>query len=848
MKLISHFYKNKKNQDTLHKELRHRFDRFRKLLEYNNHILYIIGDLEEKAQGDFLFDLAFIRHHLEDLYQSIRETISMMVDIGGDQYQELQTQVLDIESSINSLLPGGNTISEDDYVLDFEFIDKTRSASIGNKNAQLGEMLSLGINVPKGYAISAWSYQNILDVNYLQEKISKFITTLDVKNHQDLVTVSEKIQDLIQKAEIPQVIQDEIVAAYGRLKNKSQQGDLVAVRSSAIGEDSIFSFAGQYSSFLNVPEKDLIKRYRDILASKFTPNAIYYLLSHTLDEAQLGMSVGVTEMVHSKASGVIYTRDPLNRDNSTINIHSSFGLGSFVVEGIVTPDLIRVDRSTKKVFQKQIQKKEKQLVLLDSGGTEEQDIPEELQGEASIDDSTAIKLAEIALKLEEHYSTPLDLEWALNRENNEIYILQARPLRSVYSTPSEGKTDLSKYETLLRSGTTVCPGSSGGKVRLIHSLRDLDKVEKGDIVVAHHPSPTLVKIIEKASVVLTEIGSGASHFAALARENRIPTIAGMKGVFDVLNDGEMITVDASDCVIFKGIQQEYIEASMVDFDLFTDTPIFDLLRKLLKKIASLNLVNPSDPAFKIENCQTYHDIIRFTHQRGIEEIFLHAQKAGSLGSGNGLIKSKMPLPVRLLNLDKRPGLFFRNVYNETKLPSLPLDCFWHGILKEGWPTNLPDSNKFVAVSATTGGNQRAAQFTENSFAVVATNYMLISLRLGFHFTSVEAMISDDETQNFIRVHYKGGGAAADRRLRRIRLLEELLERMGFEHSVKSDFINSSISNMSKENAEEILLQLGRLTMMTKQLDMALSNDRVAHWYTEDFAKRIGLVSHEAFPS
>jgi len=846
MDILEKFFHNQRKSE-LHEELRKRFDLFRELLVYNNKVLHIIGDLEEKGQGDFLFDLVYIHQNLEELVFSIKKTIEIMIAVGGDKYNKLYSNFQEIENQILSFLPGGKRKEPDLYVRIIEDSKLTHNLSIGNKNAQLGEMHSLGLPVPRGFAITAWAYNQVISRNKLQNRISRLLESLDIRNHDDLLQASKKIRTMIRSSHIPNDIINAVMKEYDRFENISSSGEYIAMRSSAIGEDSLFTFAGQYSSFLNVAKDEILKKYLDILASKFTANAIYYFLSHSMEEAELAMSVGCMEMVDAQASGVVYSRDPLDISNDLISIHSVFGLGPYLVEGIITPDVFYVNRNSLKVVKKTINRKDKELILGQEKGTINNEVENSRQKTPSISEEVAVELAKMAIELEDHYHQPQDIEWALDRNSGKIVLLQSRLLHAVPIKNASKEIDSSKYKVLISNGLTVCPGSGGGPITRIDSTSDIQKVQKGDVVITHFPSPRLIEVLEKASAIVTELGSGASHFAALARENRVPTLVGVGEILSKLEDGHLVTVDAGLGKVFDGYHKNYIKATKPDYALFDDTPIFKILRKIMNYIAPLNLVNPTDPEFRISNCKTIHDITRFTHQRGIEEIFNHAKLLGSLGAADGLLKSSIPIPVKILNLDRKPS-YWKTSVSEKTIPSDHLQNFWNGILEEGWPELHPDPQRFTAVSASTGGNQRAAQFTENSFAVIFDEYMLISLRLGFHFTSVEAFIGDDPENNYIRVHYKGGGAAPDRRQRRISLLETLLSRMGFVNSVRSDFINSSLENVDKKRSSKILYQLGRLTMLTKQLDMALSNDRVASWYTEDYARRIGLEYKKAFPS
>ena len=826
--------------------LRMRFDLFRALLDQNNKVLQILGDMEEKAQGEFLFDLTYIRTSLEELNTAVQKTIELMITLGGPDYEVLKERAHLIEEQISALLPGSKPLAPAPATLPFSRIDSQSAFLVGSKTAQLGEMKKLGLNVPHGFAITAWAYRHFLDHNQLQGYIDNTLNGLNIRQHADLVAACSQIRQKFANSQLPDSLADEILEAHQNLLSKRGEGH-VALRSSAIGEDAIFSFAGQYTSYLNVSPDALLDRYRDILASKFTPQALFYLMSHSIDEQDMAMSVGCTEMVDPVVSGVMYSRDPIDPEAETVLVHAIYGLGSYLVGGEITPDVYKLRRDRSEIFESVISDKPRRLVLNPMGGVVDEEVPEAERNVPCMRQRTLIKLVDIAVRLEDHYGRPQDIEWAVDQRTGRIMVLQARPLRMICDLPVADSVDVSSLTPLFEGGTTVCPGAGGGGVAFVRTADDVVEIPHGAVVVSPNPFPTLVEALEKASALITEVGGSASHLASLAREKRVPTLVGLDGVMDVFEAGQVVTVDATHGIVYEGLQEELIRERRPEYDLFEDTAIFDLLRRLLEVIAPLNLVSPTEPDFRPDRCMTFHDITRFAHQRGIEEVFRLARVIGQKREAGAMLKTVLPLPVHVLDLDSVGADGSQPWSSEKKIPEGPFKAFWEGMLEEGWPGHLPNPNKFIPVSASHGGNLHSTQFTENSFAVIGNEYALVSLRLGFHFTSVEAMGCDEPEKNFVRLHYKGGGAAVDRRQRRIRLLANLLSRMGFEHIVKSDFIDSTMTFRSRQDILDTLHMLGRLTLMTKQLDMALSNDRVTNWYMEDFAQRLGLRHERVFP-
>jgi len=407
-----------------------------------------------------------------------------------------------------------------------------------------------------------------------------------------------------------------------------------------------------------------------------------------------------------------------------------------------------------------------------------------------------------------------------------------------------GEPDVSGLEVLRSEGTTVCCGAGVGPVSRVAGAGDLGRVPDGAVVVSPRPFPALVTVMGKVSAIVTEVGGVASHMATLAREYRVPTLAGIERATEI-PEGDRVTVDATGGCIYAGEHPELAEARRLEHELFEDTAIFELLERVLGKVVPLNLLHPGAPEFRPEGCRTLHDITRFAHQKAMEEMFSGAMEAGRRRGFGLRLQTTIPLEVRLIDMDgpaaKQDG---RRRVAVDALRSAPLKALWKGVEEEGWPAHARPVNLsgFVSVVTTQMGTGSRRDFAETSFALLSTQYMLLSLHLGYHFTTFESMCTPEPSKNYIRMQFKGGGASADRRLRRIGLMMDLLSRMGFEHASRGDFLDTSISYLDEATIADKLRLLGRLTMLTKQLDMALSNDTIAQWYTEDFARKLGLES------
>jgi pyruvate,water dikinase len=544
-------------------------------------------------------------------------------------------------------------------------------------------------------------------------------------------------------------------------------------------------------------------------------------------------------MVDAVASGVVYTRNPVRPSDDCLLINSIFGLGQLLVDGTLTPDVFRVSRETGRLVDSQLAPKAVRLVMRPDSGTVTEAVPEHMHLAPSVDVACLHRLAEMALKIEAHYDAPQDIEWALDADGR-LMLLQSRPLKLVESRTIGEEPDLSGMEAIMFGGTTVCPGAGSGPVYRASSSSDLAGVPDGCVLMAPHPFPGLFAALKRITALVTEVGGVASHMATLAREYGIPTIMGAPEA-SRFAPGRVVTVDATNATVYAGEQPEVVRArSMQRADLDEDE-LLTLLKRVLAWISPLNLLHPADSGFTAENCSTLHDITRFCHQRAMQEMLEGASGLGRRQSVGLRLQSEIPLPVKVVYLDQDPAdLQGKRWISEADLQSEPMRALWAGMKEEGWPLLR---SKYRAQALEVHGAGRGARrrdFAEDSYAILSREYMIVSLRMGYHFTTIEAICSEEPNKNFVRMQYKQGGAAMDRRLRRLRLLTRILEAMGYENSSKGDFLDSRIAYLKCPDVLNKLKLLGRLVIMTKQLDMALSNDSIADWYTGDFIKKLGL--------
>ncbi|MEW6185315.1 MAG: PEP/pyruvate-binding domain-containing protein [Thermodesulfobacteriota bacterium] len=825
--------------------LRQKYGAFRRLLADDQEVLEIITDLEEKYNGEYLFDMQYLRTNIRRLSEKVYNLIHLLNEISNLKYTDLYRTYEQIQQELNDLLAQKRKIPVDEMVLPFERISLEKEESVGGKMANLGELRNrLGLPVPRGFAITAYAYKAFIGYHQLQEEISRQLNALDINRLEDLLVVSRDIQERILEKPIPPFLEETLTKSYRELIEKTGSEIRVSVRSSALGEDSRLSFAGQYGTVLNVDPREIGEKYKEILASKFTPRAIFYFIGKGFREEELAMGMGCMIMIPAKAGGVLYTVGPENPERPEAVIHAHWGLGKTVVDGSVSPDLFRVSKEPPfRVKESLPAHKEKMMIADAEGGIKWVAVPLARRDQPCLSGDTISRLGHMAKIIEEHFRHPQDIEWALDEED-QIIFLQTRPLK-IFSRkgnpPVLSAEELSQYPVLLDTGVTGAQGVGSGPVFIVGQERDLIDFPSGAVLVAKTPSPKWVTVMSKAKGIVTDLGSSASHMAALAREFRVPTILNTHKATQILIPGQEVTVDAGQCRVYQGQVDKLIDYFEVEpGNPFEDTPLFILFEKILNRIVPLNLVDPTQPDFSPAHCRTFHDLIRFTHQTATQEMFSLSHSAQSSAGEALQLETNLPLEILLIDLGGgiSPLSKGRKVKGEMIL-SWPLLVFWKGVQSMKWPGPKPlDMKGFASVVAHTaaepGGESRI--YSEKSFALLAADYMNFSIRLGYHLSTIEVMGGAEEGENFINFIFKGGGATIDRRDRRARVVSTVLERLGFQVNQKMDLVDARLFNHPRAEMEKILLALGKLTVYTKQLDMVMFNDAIVDWSIEEFIK------------
>jgi len=422
---------------------------------------------------------------------------------------------------------------------------------VGGKAASLGELTGAGLPVPSAFVVTGETYRSFIE--HIEGSLFEAVD-VDTDDSRALAEAAERARELIRSTEMPDSVRQDVLAAYDELGDVS-----VAVRSSATAEDlPDASFAGQQDTYLNVERADLLDRVKECWASLFTQRAIYYRNEQGFDHEVVDIAVVVQTMVDAEISGVLFTSHPSTGAPTAI-VEAAWGLGEAVVSGTVSPDNYVVDRERDEVTDVTVTEKAVMCVRGEDGHTVERSVPEAKRDQQVLDEDEIRRLVELGERVEAHYGTPQDVEWAMR--DGELYLLQSRPITTIddaveagsqQGATADGGAMQSQTDDVRLSGIGASPGTVSGAVSVVEKLDNLDKVGEGDIIVTEMTTPDMVPAMKRAAGIVTDHGGMTSHAAIVSRELGVPAVVGTDDATSRLRDGQTVTLNGEMGTVEEG--------------------------------------------------------------------------------------------------------------------------------------------------------------------------------------------------------------------------------------------------------------------------------------------------------
>ncbi len=821
--------------------LKKKYTHLKRVITENDYILDLMAGLSQrdKIYEDpplFTSRIESILSHVLSFIQALNNLTDnryiWLYDVYEDLYQKIMSNTLELLKKI----PSQKSI----YFLDS--ISQEYVYEVGNKASNLAEIRNaLGISTPNGIVISTSSFLNFLKKNNLEEVIEKNLKNLSLKEPDEISKISSFIQDAILNSPIPDDLSKEIINSLKKIGSKYW-----AVRSSAIGEDGTYSFAGQFTSILNVPTEEVPKAYLKVIASLYQERVLFYRLAHGLDKQPISMAVLVIEMIDAKSSGVIYTLNPTNPTSYEVMISGTWGLGVPVVSGDTQPDIFILDRRTGELKEKKVAIKNIMIAPEKKEGVVTKEVETSLKKIPCINKNELSQLYEVSLSIEDHFKTPQDIEWSIDQKG-WLYILQARPLRVrmlIGNKPSP-------QESFFLKGESISPGVSCGTIFWLKNPKDKDHIPHHAIVVTPNMDPDFAKIVPKIKGLISLKGGATIHLATVLREFQIPALVIPDLSQEKLPNGKLITLDGFEGQIYLG-RVENILKGRRKMEFLSHPKQTDKEDKIFEDVLSyilpltLTEIPEDEEDIPREKIQTIHDLVRFVHEISMREMFLWSREDVS-HIAHILDSNLVPMIFYIIDLDDGlvPQVAFKKTIRIEHIRSIPFLALWQGMIHPGvrWAGAVPfEFGSFISIVSRSF--VRSKEPPGRAYALLSKEYLNFHSRLAYHFAAVESFCSEKTpASNYITFKFQGGGASLDGRLKRINILERILTHLGLKVSIKADRLSAVIRGTSKEQTQEVLDQLGRLMAYVRQMDMAVSSEETIQKFVEAFLKEDYSVVH-----
>lgn len=836
-------------RDRIMRAFRLRYASFKELLQSNTELASILASMDAALHGDVPLNESQIRAEAtRAVFHTMRMAASLNA-ISGNGYAALIPVIEAVNERIMAELDDRPPPEVRELTLPLRDLRASDRSAVGGKSANLGEMAGAGLPTPRGFAVTTAACEAFLNKG-LREEIRKLLRNADAAHPHTVIRVAREIDALLAAAPLPPQVEEALLARWDETfgppdpAGKSASGTLAALRSSAVAEDGGDSFAGQYRTVLGVSRDSLGAAFREVAAGLFTPRAIIYCQRHGYICEDMGMAMCCMEMVDAVCAGVVFSRHPVDPRSDAVVVQGVWGLGESLVDGSVQPDQWLISRDDMRLTEKFTANKDAMLRLEDGPEgvrPQRRPTPPDLRDAPCLADEQALRLGSMALLLERHCRHPQDMEWAVDARG-EILLLQSRPMRlpEGYAAERETREPASDARVLLEGGDVAARGVACGPVFHVTDEGDLERFPPGAVLVTRHSSPGMMVVMERTAAVIAETGSLTGHMASICREFHLPTLLNLKGAL-TLPQGRIVTVDALEGRVYAGEVPEVLARRELPAPV-ENSPVRLLLRRVARHITPLHLIDVKSAMFAPEYCTSLHDVMRFVHERSYGEMFRISDSASDAGSAAARLRCSVPLDLHVIDIGdglKNPEA--RIVRPEDVL-SLPFRAVLYGMLRpevqvrQPRPVNMGGFLSVMTQSMIGGNNDGGERFGDRSYAIVSDRYCNLSSRVGYHYAVLDSWCGDTMNKNYVTFRFSGGAANEQRRIRRVRCIGLILQDLGFQVEVVRDRVQARFQKYPRQEMEQRLDQLGRLLIVTRQMDMLMTGDESVRLFADKFLR------------
>lgn len=758
--------------------LAHRYAAFRRFLALDEAVLRRLAALQGHLLGEDPADEARLLWLAQEAARLARRMAAAVEDLDPALGQGLAEAVDRVAACLPAPTPWP---VEPPYLLPLAEAGRY-PGRCGGKAAGLGWALELGAPVPPGLVLTAQAFGLFVTATGVDAVIRRHLRVARCSDPEAVTRACAAIQEAILGAELPEPLPGLLAEAAARLG----PGPL-AVRSSAVAEDGEDSFAGQYASELGVAPADLAAAVRRVYAGKYCPRAVLYRMRRGLTDVDTAMAVLLVPMVPARAAGVVYTQQRQEDGSLALAVHAVAGLGARLVEGLARPSCFVFSRTDPPVLVR--------ARHVEATALTEAHLP---------------RLVRLCLCLEEVWGQPLDVEWALGPDGPVV--LQARPMRpegapAALPAPPHGP--------MLAEGLDLAaPGLGCGPVFVAAAGQDVRRIPAGAVVATPSLAPALSAVVDRVAAIVAEHGSRASHLATVAREWGVPVVVGLAPA--ALPAGEVVTVDGFSGRILPGCQ-----AGAVNHPRDAVPWPRQRWEPLAAATVRLTCTDPAGPGFTPAACQSLHDTVRVAHEGAVAAMLELGSRRG-LGAGQRL---RLDAPFALYVVDVGQGLAGAPRSGEVAMEHLacaPLRAVLDGMVARPgqWGEGVFFAD-WAELDRVAGGLVARDSRLLASFALVDADYVHLGLRLGYHFSRIDALACPRVEANYVRLSLEGGGGAAVGQGLRQELVRRILETRGFTVEIRGERLVAVQARVAAQTVLQSCRLLGRLVVGLRLGDAAL---------------------------
>lgn len=841
--------------EDLQRAFRTKYHNFALLLTANGRAMAAITAMEAALHGEDLFGMSFVRAQTTAAMVNVFQMIRHLDAIHPQRYANLHGRFKDVQTRIEEALQQRRAVDGDaqslPLVLALEQVGKEQADQVGVRMANLGRIRNeLGMATPEGFVLTARAYELFMAHNELRVEINRRLQAAGAMNAEERVALCAELRALINAAELPPELAAALDESYARLAATAGQGVRVALRSSALGEDFSATFVSGLSRYqLNVAPDGLGAAYKRILAGKYEPQAMEARLERGIPDEDVVVCVGVTAMVQARSGGMACSRNPANLRDHTVQVLASHGLPGVGAEANVDPDQFAVSGpDVPAIVNRRLGRKEQALTC--PPGADACELREVAPGDFCVADDEVLAVARLAWAVDAAFGAPVQMIWVLTPEGR-LRIIQARPLMSVNPAGQCDAVELPEISghALVCGGVTVSPGVGSGPVHVIRQDEDLEQVPDGAVLVGEAALAHWAPALRKASALVSEYGNPFGHLATVARSLQLPTMFRVEGAVAALRPGQLVTVDSEGLRVFEGRLDALLDAAVARRAARASSPIHEILARVLEVIAPLNLADPDAPTFRPRGCQTLHDIARFCHETAVQEMFSFGQDQAFAQHMARQLYTNVALQWWVINLadaftdNGADGKFIR--LEHIACPAM--QAVWTGICAFPWagspPVNMRGLMSVMFESTINPDllSTSSETFSTRNYFMVSRNYVSVSSRFGYHFTSIEALAGERPAENYICFRFKGGAAEAERKRLRLKFVGEILEGYGFRVDMAEEELVARLEGRETAYMEEKLRILGYLIIHTRQLDMIMKVPERVRYHRDKITGQIAAM-------